>query len=57
MACFSESQIRPLEGVSSPAMIRNKLDFPEPEGPIKATKFPVDISKLILDNIEFEPNF
>src|SRR5579884_114734 len=46
-AMFSPSmRILPLVGRSIPAMRFNRVDLPEPEGPIKQTKPPASMSRL-----------
>ncbi len=40
------SHILPSSGKSKPAIIRNKVDLPDPDGPTSATNDPVFISRL-----------
>ena len=37
----------PLSEFSRPAIVFNKVDFPQPEGPSKTKKSPSSISKLM----------
>ncbi|CRZ52762.1 Uncharacterised protein [Vibrio cholerae] len=46
----------PEVGRSNPAMARNKVVLPQPEGPRKQTNSPFSIDKLISFNAVNEPN-
>src|SRR5439155_51106 len=46
----------PASGVSSPAMTRNSVVLPQPEGPRKQTNSPSPISRLMSFNARAAPN-
>src|ERR1700686_342227 len=45
----------PLSGSSSPAMMRSRVVFPEPDGPSKATSSPVSIRRLTSCRVSWAP--
>ena len=50
-------RISPLSGLSSPAIIRSVVDFPQPEGPSRTTKWPVGTAnETLLTATHFSPS-
>src|SRR4051812_13886624 len=46
VTCRPDISSVPSEGVSNPATIRNRVDLPQPEGPIRQTNSPLVIRML-----------
>src|SRR5574344_2191659 len=54
---LSSKKILPVVGCSKPAIIRNKVVFPQPEGPNKVINSPSPIVKSMEGIIKLLPNF
>ena len=51
----ASTRIAPLDWASSPARIRSKVDFPQPEGPTMQTNSPGDTLRLMSSSARMQP--